>query len=307
VQPADYRVPALIVFGILMIALIGFSGEVSSRLRRLAEQLGNRANQPRTSPITIEGPAEIRAVAAAANAFLAGEREGLEQRATLLSGMSHDLGTPATRLRLRSALVADPELRHKLEADIDQMTQMIEGVLAYTRNEMDEEEPRQVSVLALVESLADDYADTGQPVRLTPFEGVSIRSSPSIFSSGGPEHGHVAHERFRLVCLCRPNALRRALTNLIDNALKYGKSATLSLSADADTVTIHVDDEGSTLAEGDLDALTAPFERGQNASGKPGAGLGLTIVGSVARIHGGSLGFERLATGHRASLTIRRR
>ncbi|MDE0697935.1 MAG: sensor histidine kinase, partial [Boseongicola sp.] len=99
---------------------------------------------------------------------------------------------------------------------------------------------------------------------------------------------------------------QRAITNLVDNALKYGRRATLSLDADADIATITVDDEGAGTSAEELETLMAPFQRGSNVTAISGFGLGLTIVSAIAKLHGGTLTFEDFPGGLRACLRIAR-
>ena len=114
----------------------------------------------------MEGPKELRTMIEAINNYLEIEQESLSRRANFLSGVSHDLGTPATRLRLRAQTIKNTEIRDKLNSDIDQMTGMIESVLLYTQSEMKLEELRQISLHSLVDSVVSDFQDANQPVKL---------------------------------------------------------------------------------------------------------------------------------------------
>ena len=128
-------------------------------------------------------------------------------------------------------------------------------------------------------------------------------SSKTVFSAQSPTARRI-HTPDSLLCRCRPNAIRRAINNLIDNALKYGKSATLSVQATAEFITIRVQDEGR--AEVDFSKLIEPFARGQNAAHHPGTGLGLTIVDSIATGHGGTLSFAQAPNGTIVEFRIHR-
>ena len=215
----------------------------------------------------------------------------------LLSGISHDLGTPATRLKLRTALIEDKVLREKLDRDIDQMTDMIDGVLSYTRHEMDLETPRKISMRSLVESIVDDYEDLGKPVTLSAPQQVNFERLGNVFSQSSESTRVLIRDHQRVLCKCRPNAIRRALTNLIENALKYGESAHVTLSATAEEFKIVVSDNGSHTTFDDPEKLLEPFVRGDNATLQRGAGLGLTITDSVVKNHGGILRFEQRSDG----------
>jgi signal transduction histidine kinase len=189
------------------------------------------------------------------------------------------------------------------------MADMIEGVLAHTREEMATETPRLVSVLSLVQSVADDFADTGAPVRLVEPAALAAPAPASVFGGGaGPRAGgQVAAADRRMLARVRPAALTRAVTNLVENALKYGRRAEIALDGDAETLTVTVRDAGgSGMDAATLEALVAPFRRGANARATRGAGMGLAIVDGIARQHGGALSFADEGGGIAARLTIRR-
>jgi len=301
--PADWRTPILVMALILFATVTTYGLALPDHLKNLAKAISRRAADGRTTPLPAKGPRELRGIAAAINQFFDRENQRHSRRAALLSGISHDLGTPTTRLKLRTALISNQELREKLDKDIDQMTSMIDSVLAYTRNEMDVEETRKIPIYSLLEAVTHDYADLDQPVHLAPYNPPAIPWSKTVFSSQ-TRTAKVPHTAEPLLCGCRPNAIRRALTNLIENALKYGKSATLSVSATAATVTIFVQDEGTAAL--DFTRLVDPFQRGDNAAHHKGTGLGLTIVESIATSHGGTLSFSHSPNGTIAELTLAR-
>ena len=271
---------------------------------RFARALRGRRRLGGPESYTLDGPAELREIVSAVNSYLEDERDQLSKRAIVLSGVSHDLGTPATRLRLRAALIPDQDLRQKFEADIDRMTGMIESVLTYTRSELNVEEPRQISLTSLVEALVFDYQDVGKPVDLRPPEARTVEGGGSVFSTARRQSNLL--ELHKILVVARPLSLQRAVSNLIDNALKYGRRATLELSANAETALIVVEDEGSDMSVDDIAAVISPFTRGPNTARVSGLGLGLTIVATVAEQHGGRLWFETGSHGLRACLEIRR-
>ena len=304
--PPDRRllivILALIIFG----AAITVGTGVAEKLTDLAGAIRLRAKERRLAQIDASGASEIRAIADSVNTFFDREKEQLEQRAVLLSGISHDLGAPATRLKLRAVLIEDAELRSKFERDINQITGMIESVLVYTRNEMNLEEPRRVSLFSLVLSVVDDYADIGQPVTLAPVQDNSFSPPSTIFGSNSIRSEVSLTMQNRMLCFCRPVAIRRALSNLIDNALKYGRSAVVSLDATSELIRISVQDAGGPTANFDFEDMIAPFKRGENAVYQEGVGLGLTIVSNILLSHGGQLTFEQNATGTCATIILPR-
>lgn len=302
--PADLRLPAIFLAVVALAIILTSVGNVTDSFSRFSQSLRDRRRSGGPDSYDMSGPAELRDIVSAVNTHLEDERAQLEKRATVLSGVSHDLGTPAARVRLRAALIPDAELREKLESDVDQMTGMIESVLTYTRSELSVEDPRQISLTSLVESLVADYQDMDLPVTLKQVAPVEVEGAASLFMSRRG-HGSLPETR-RILAMARPTSLKRALTNLIDNALKYGRHATVELETDAETATIVVEDKGTNLSVSDIEALMAPFRRGSNIGSSDGFGLGLTIVATVAEQHGGSLRFEAGDQGLRARLQIRR-
>jgi signal transduction histidine kinase len=304
--PRDMRLLAVAVLVAGLVLILSRVVETTSKFARFARSLHRRGTIGGNPVFPEEGPTELRDIITTLNEYLAHEQDRLEKRALVLSGVSHDLGTPATRLRLRAALIGDRELREKLETDIDQMTGMIESVLTYTRSEMNAEETRHISLTALVESIVADYEDIGKPVEFCAGDAAGIDKSRSVFGGGGGNLTLPYEDARRVLVTARPVSLGRAVSNLIDNALKYGRRATVSVRADSRVASIIVEDEGSGITEATLNTLTGPFLRGENAGYVDGVGLGLTIVSTIARQHGGEIRFEQGARGLRAILTLRR-
>ncbi|MEC3862446.1 HAMP domain-containing sensor histidine kinase [Mesobacterium sp. TK19101] len=303
--PRDLRLLAVLL-GVLSLAVLGtLMADSAAHFERFARALRGRDRLGGPDSYPAQGPAELREIVASVNDYLERERDQLSKRAIVLSGVSHDLGTPATRLRLRTALISDPDLRAKFETDIDAMTGMIESVLTYTRSELNSEDPRSLSLASLVEALVDDYADLGQPVSYRRHGPLRTATGPSIFSTK-PGHGSLSDAQ-RILVTARPVSLQRALSNLVDNALKYGRRATVELRANADHAIITVEDDGSGISVEEIEDMIAPFKRGPGKDQINGFGLGLTIAATVAEQHGGRLYFERGGKGLRANLEIRRR
>lgn len=170
---------------------------------------------------------------------------------------------------------------------------------------MNAEPPRKLSLNSLIEAIVADYQDMERPVTFRQSDGVIVRGSSSVFMSRQGK-GFVSGDR-QIIITGRPVSLQRAVTNLVDNALKYGRRATVGLDADADVATITVDDEGAGTSAEELEALMAPFRRGSDVTSINGFGLGLTIVSAIAKLHGGFLAFEDVPDGLRARLRIVRR
>jgi signal transduction histidine kinase len=210
------------------------------------------------------GPSEVRDAARAFNVMQTTLREGIEERERFLAAVSHDLKTPVTRLRLRTEMLADSDLRDRFRTDLAEMQHMLEGALDYLRGEAIDEPIQPVDLVALAESLVDDFSAMAE---------ITLHAPASL---------RVA---------CRPKALKRALSNLIDNALKYGARAEISLVSKPDGLSVTVDDDGPGLPEAELERVFEPFYRveGSRSRDTGGAGLGLAIVRQIARGHGGEV------------------
>lgn len=302
--PKDLRLPAaglaLIAVGILVTLVLNSSAQFQGFAQMLRDR--NRIGGPQS--YETEGLFELKEIVSSVNSYLAVERDRLAERAAVLSGVSHDLGTPATRLKLRTALIPDDKLRAKLESDIDAMTGIIESVLTYTRAELDAEKPRRVSLTSLIEAIVADYQDVGSPVEFQAGEKVLVEGGQSLFMSRRGTGTLPPDDK--VIVTVRPIALGRALSNLIDNALKYGRRAKIGMERDADCIVISVEDEGGTTSVQDIEDLMAPFKRGSNTKMIGGHGLGLTIVSTIASMHGGTLTFEPSGNGLLAKITIHR-
>lgn len=309
-QPRDLRLAAVALLGLALAALLTHAAELTGRFRDLARTLARRRRPGETADLDLTGPEELHATITAVNGYLADERARLARRAMVLSGVSHDLGTPATRLRLRAALIEDAGLRARFEEDLDRMAAMIEEVLTFTRAEIAAEGTREFCLAALTEAVVDDYRDTGRPVRMTLAAPASMDMATTVFALGRPRRVALPEPR-RLLFTGRPLALERALSNLIDNALKYGRRADVTLRADSRQVVVEVQDAGRELDPDSLRRLTDPFQRGPNvtdADGTPisGFGMGLSIVATIAAQHGGELEFEQHPHGLCARLILPR-
>lgn len=213
------------------------------------------------------GPVEIRRTALAFNRMQARIGRAMAERTRLLAAVSHDLRTPITTLRLRVEMVDDPELQERMLATLDEMQALTEAGLLLARGTSADEPTAAVDLGALVESLAADQADLGADVAVEPVQGG------------------------RIVLRCRPLALKRALRNLVENAVRYGGGARLALAEDGQRVTLTIDDDGPGLSEELLERVFDPFVRGE-ASRSPetgGAGLGLAIARTILRAHGGDV------------------
>ena len=229
---------------------------------RAAERLGTDVGTP---ALAEEGPREVRRAAAAFNEMQRRLGRFIRDRTQMLAAVSHDLRTPITRLRLRAEFVEDVEQRNKMLADLEQMESMISATLAFARDDFTEEPRKPFDLGVLLQDLCDAAADAGHAAA---YEGAPH------FAYGG-----------------RPMALKRVFTNLIDNAIMYGGSAKVTSTAGADAVTVTVEDDGPGIVEGEMEKVFAPFYRVDPSRSREsgGTGLGLAVVRSVVRGHGGDV------------------
>ena len=240
------------------------------QLAQAADQLGQDLDAP---PLAEGGPLETRHAAQAFNRMQARIKHLVAERARALAAVSHDLRTPLTRLRLRTELIGDEALREQMAGDLEAMAAMIDATLDYLRGLQDNEASRLIDIDALVHSLAEDNAVIGHPVAV----------------AGGmraPYHG-------------RLSALRRALQNLIDNAIKYGGTASLRIVDDGPELRLVVEDDGPGIPGSELSRVGTPYYRPDITRSREtgGVGLGLSIVKDIARLHGGELRLANRPTG----------
>ena len=304
--PSDNRLISIIILIISLLAIFLLIRENEIKFHNFIINLKNNLKTNKNSMEKIRGPSELIEISDTLDMFLNSQKEKLEKRLMVLSSISHDIGTPATKLKLRTALIEDKKLKEKLETDIDKMIDMMNGVLSYTRSEMDLEEEIEISYITLVESIVFDYQDLGKKVTLIKPKEKNIGLVTSVFSGNKRNQSFQLNQHYHLLVKGKPLSLQRAITNLIDNALKYGRTATLSLETTSETITLIIEDEGKNISEELLEALKKPFIRGQNIGFTKGTGLGLTIVSTIAEQHAGSLTFEKSNVGIRAKFMIKR-
>lgn len=252
-----------------------------TRLAQAAHALSTDLNQP---PLPEDGPSEVREAARAFNHMQQRIRQDIEERERFLAAVSHDLRTPVTRLRLRSELLQDEQLRERNLRDLDEMQQMLGGALDFLRGKAVDEMLAPLDLVAMLESLVEDQTEAGHAVRLSTPASVRIKG--------------------------RPQALRRAVGNLIDNALKYGQRAQVELQISDEGVRIIVEDEGPGLPQSELDQVFEPFYRVESSRNREtgGVGLGLAIVRQIARKHGGDVDLiNRPGGGLRSTLWLPQR
>jgi two-component system osmolarity sensor histidine kinase EnvZ len=251
---------------LLAVAIVFLRNQVKS-LRRLAAAADAFGKGRPTPPLKIEGALEVRQAAVAFLRMRERIQRQIRQRTQMLAGVSHDLRTPLTRMKLALALLGNDPAVAELQSDVAEMAHMVDGYLDFMRGEGDEM-PVETDVALLLEEVAAAVRREGTPLSL---------SLP-------PEY----------VMPLRPNALRRCLGNLIGNARRHSSRVGLSGIVVENGIDILVDDDGPGIPPADRERVFRPFIR-LDASRNPatgGIGLGLTIARDVARGHGGEVRLE---------------
>ncbi|WP_135467362.1 ATP-binding protein [Crenalkalicoccus roseus] len=238
-------------------------------LAAAAERLGRDVNAP---PLPETGPAEVATASRAFNTMAERIRRFVGDRTQMLAAIGHDLRTPITRLRLRAEFMEDEEQRRKMLADLDEMEAMITATLAFARDDAAAEPSVPLDLAALCRTVLDEAADA-RP------------EAAERLAYAGPGH---------LTVQARPTALKRALANLVGNALDYGGAARLTLTppeAPGRPVRLTVEDDGPGIPPFALEAVFQPFHRLEASRNREtgGAGLGLPIARNILRAHGGDV------------------
>ena len=260
-----------LIWGMLALALAlavawFIATRISRPLKALAQSAATVGRGQIPEPLPETGPEELQGLASAFNRMAADLQRHERDRSEVLAGISHDLRTPLTRLRLEAELsVADEGARQAVVADIEQMEAIISQFMDYARGDQGEAVVN-TDLAALLYTLSERQRCLGHPLQLNLAETL-------------PE------------LKLRPKALTRALTNLIDNAWKYGGTRiSLTAKRQAECLCIEVGDNGPGIPENQIERLKQPFTRLENArTNASGTGLGLAIVERVARVHGGRL------------------
>jgi signal transduction histidine kinase len=252
-------------------------------LAAAAEALGRDVN---AAPLPENGPTEVAVAAVAFNTMAARIRRFVQDRTELLTAIGHDLRTPITRLKLRAEFVEDEEQRGKIMADLDELEAMVSATLAFGR---DARTTERVSPLDLAELLRTILDETGD-------------ARPAVVEKlcyVGPAH---------MTVRARSLALKRALVNLVVNAVNYGGSATVRLSSvTARMVVVEIEDDGPGISAAEMERAFEPFHRGEPSRNREtgGVGLGLPIARNIMRAHGGDVVLaNRSSGGMRATVTL---
>ncbi|MDN3564117.1 ATP-binding protein [Paeniroseomonas aquatica] len=264
--PAHTSLPSLsaMALGIVLASLLVVQW-ITKPLRRLALAVEDFGRGAAPVPLPETGPREVQEAARTFNAMQARIHRLVADRTQALAAVSHDLRTPIQRLRLRAGFLDDAEAQRAIDDDLDEMEGMVESTLAYLRGETESEESRQADLAAILSTLVDDATDRGASA-----------------TYAGPD---------RVPMRLRPVAIKRAIGNLIDNAVKHGGNARVTLEEAPGAVMVRVEDDGPGIPEAALKAVFEPFHRldASRNRGTGGTGLGLAIVRQVVTTHGGTV------------------
>ncbi len=253
---------------LVALGLVWGAHRTTRPLRRLAEAADRLGLDAGLTPLPERGPRELRNAARAFNRMAARIRRLVDDRTLMLAAVSHDLKTMLTRLRLRAEFIEDGEQKEKAAADLDEMQAMLEATLAFARDDAADERPVAVDLAAMLQSLTADLADAGRTA-----------------SYDGPD---------RLTLQARPVALRRVFENLLDNALRYGGEAEVSLRQADGRAEIRIDDRGPGIPRSLRERVFDPFFRVEASRSRDtgGSGLGLAVVRAIVQRHDGGIVLE---------------
>lgn len=267
--PIGFSWPWLISLGVSAIATLLVAAllvrRITGPMRELASAAEKIGRGEAIEPVPAKGPSEIRTTVEAFNVMQERLSRFVRDRTRMVAAISHDLRTPITSLRLRAEFIEDADLKRDVVRTLDEMQAMADATLAFARDEGAGEATRSVDVAALIDGLAEDLRGLGKDVTYE-----------------GPE---------RLVWRCRPVSLKRALANLVENAVRYAGAARIGLAGEAGELRITIEDDGPGIPPEHLEEVFEPFVRVETSRSREtgGVGLGLSIARSIVRAHGGEL------------------
>jgi len=272
--------PFLTVLSLSLLSVLGVAVVLARHLTKPLSQLSEAAQAAgrgdRTARVPEEGAREMRRAARAFNAMQAEISQFDAERMRMLAAVGHDLRTPMTSLRIRAEMVDDDELRMAMVRTLDEMTVMADGLISYAKDGQDSEKMTPLDLAPLLTQLCED-------------------------------RGARCHVREAAEVTGRRVGLGRAVGNLIDNAMRYGDEATVTLARDKHHAIITIEDNGPGIPSGRLSEMFQPFTRGDNSRSLEtgGAGLGLSIARTIIMAHGGQITLENRAEGGlRATVTL---
>ena len=280
--PLEVIVAGLVAVLTTSVAAAFVARRIARPISQLAAAATEAAEGGQAPRVPEEGPDDVRRAARAFNRMTDRVSRTLQSQRQLLAAVGHDLRTPITAVRINSEFIEDAEIRDRIQKNIEELQELTDAVLSAGRG-ADGEKMRKVDLAALIESLCTDLDELGEPVVWSAHPAAPIK--------------------------CRPNEIRRAVRNLIQNAVAYGGRADVRLNATQDSYDIVVEDDGPGIPEKDRTRVFEPFVRlDESRSAETGGkGLGLTLVKAIAEGHDGQIALEnRPERGLRARFTLPR-
>jgi signal transduction histidine kinase len=270
----------MITFLFVLAAALWVASRLSRPLGDLTRAAANVGSATSPEEVAVRGPSDVRQTLEAFNAMSRRVSQLLGEKDVMLGALGHDLRTPLASLRIRLETMEPESERNKAVRTIEEASQLLEDILELARQGRSKEPVRTIDISVLVEDIVEDYSETGAPVSL-----ASSQKAPVA---------------------CRPVLFRRALRNLIDNAVSYGERARLSVTKVGNEAFVRIEDDGPGMSEDALKSAADPFYRGDASRSRStgGAGLGLTLADAIAKAHGGALVLENHKP-HGLSATIR--
>jgi signal transduction histidine kinase len=274
-MPDQHRPPFMggpwmmtLLFAVISVTLLGLwaARALTAPLSSFAKAAESFSLNGASAPLPERGPEEIRSVAQALNRMRERITGLIDDRTKMLAAISHDLRTPITRMRLRSEFIEDETHRSRMLDDLDQMRSMLESVLSFLRNDRKLESMTLADVASTLQLITDQFGDIGRKV-----------------TYDGPAHA---------MATVRPDDLHRSVTNLVENAVRFGAEAVIRLRMTGDQLTIDVEDDGPGISDAQKQNMLEPFVRGDDARNMDeatGFGLGLSIANAIVLAHGGTL------------------
>ena len=268
--PPFWRSPWMttLMFAVVSVTLLGLwaARTLTAPLSSFARAAESFSIDRDAAPLPERGPEEVRSLAKALNRMRKRITDLIDDRTRMLAAISHDLRTPITRMRLRSEFIEDEIQRSRMLADLDQMRSMLESVLSFLRDGRKLEQMTLVDIASTLQLVADQFADMGHKV-----------------AYAGPGHA---------MATARPDDLLRTVTNIVENAVRFGGEVTIRLTVAADCLTVDIEDDGPGISDGEKGDMLEPFVRGDDARNMDeatGFGLGLSIARAIVTAHGGKL------------------
>ena len=260
----------VVLVGLLALLLRRITQPLAALTRRLETFAATRETDGQLEP---SGPEDTRRLIAAHNAMEGRISALLNEKDVMLGAIGHDLKTPLAALRVRIESVEDPVERQRMAATIEDITRTLDDILSLARVGRPTDPLETTDLTALVSSVVEEFEDMGEPVTFEPGQRIALP--------------------------LRATWLRRALRNLIGNALRYGRKANVSLERQGSEAVIRVEDEGPGIPQTELARMVEPFARGEGSRNRAtgGAGLGLAIARAIAEQHGGRLVLANRAQG----------